>query len=136
MTVFVMKGFRNAKIVICHQMWQSKYGAVYPLRDVVVLTACHVPSTVLFDQNRLWNHGLQNLVGKIEDIEDLPEDYVEKNWKNENFMHFFFHVVTAMSHTPLEGRQLVIKNEENPLPLCTASDFAFPVLKWLDNKAV
>ena len=86
--------------------------------------------------NRMWIHSLRELVGNIENIEDLPEDYVDENWKNKEFMHFFFMVVTAMSHTPLEGRQIVIDNVANPLPLCTPSDYAFTVMKWVDNEEV
>ena len=105
--------------------------------DVKVETN-HFPSRVpvLYQLGCSWNHGLGYIARDITKILALPDDFVEQNWRNKDFMCFFFHVVTGMSHTPLEGKQYAIKHYTNPLPKFGASDFAFAIMKFVDNEVV
>ena len=90
---------------------------------------------VLLDSDSAtWDHGLDDIASDMDDLVSISSEYVEKNWKNEEFVKFVVFNAMHMSHAPQAAINKIKKNENEFWGLMHASDIAYAVTGLVNNE--
>ena len=89
---------------------------------------------LLDSDSATWDHGLDDIASDMDDLVSISSEYVEKNWKNTEFVKFVFFNAMQMSHAPQAAINKIKKNENEFWGLMHASDIAYAVTGLVNNE--
>ena len=91
-------------------------------------------SALLDSGSPTWDHGLEDIAGNVNAMGALTSGFIEKNWKNVEFVQFCFSNALQMSYTWQASMNKIKADEDKFWELMHPSDLAYAITGFVNNE--